>query len=380
MSHAPIRAVVLDAAGTLVFPARPVGETYADALRSRGFPAEAAILEKRFPAAFRAARAVVPNPGNEAEEKRFWREVVRNTLGDACPAASFEPVFDELFARFGEGDAWRAGPDAHAALSALRFLGLRLALLSNADRRMRAVLEHHGLAGFFDRIFLSSETGFPKPDARAFDAVVRFLKLPPVSVLHVGDSRTEDAEGAVAAGLRACWLTADRDTLVPGAHRAATLAGVVELVRAEAVENNASRDFDRTARNLVARFRGLPEEFSRSPERRLAGTSDIADILRRAREGDTAALRAVSEMARGAIGAEESGMDARGVLLDSWSRLIPARLRGKCHPVDLDRDALVVFCASPVARNELKFAERALIAAVRSLPGCSGVNRVVCRL
>ena len=380
MSNAPIRAVVFDAAGTLVFPARPVGATYAEALERRGIAADGALFERRFPAACRAARGGRPYPGNENEERLFWRDVVARTFDDACPPALFDAVFDELFARFGEPDAWRAAPDAYAALAALRFLGLRLVLLSNADRRMHRVLEGLGLASFFDRVFLSSETGFPKPDARAFATVVRFLKLPSESALYVGDSREEDAAGAVAAGLRACWLTGDTTTLVPGAHRAPTLTAVVELVRAEAVRDHATRDFDRPTRNLIAELRGLPPERSRSSERAMSSVADVADVLRRAREGDPAALKAVAHLARGAIGAEEAGMDARGVLLDAWSKLVPPRLRGKCHPVDLDRDALVVFCVSPVARNELKFAERALIAAVRGLPGCSGVNRVVCRL
>lgn len=380
MTQSPIRAVVLDAAGTLVFPARPVGESYAEALASRGVDADARTIEKRFLPAFRAARSGKPYPESEAAEKAFWRDVVRRTLAEDCPAPLFDAVFEELFAGFGIPETWRVAPDAHAALSALRFLGLRLALLSNSDRRMRAVLEGHGLASFFDRIFLSSETGRPKPDARAFDAAVRFFKLPPASVMHVGDSRGEDAEGAVAAGMRACWLTDKADAMVPGAHRVSSLTAMVELIRAESVDANARREFGRPVRNLIADFRGLPRETSRSPERGLSSVGDVADILRRAREGDTSALQAVSKLARGAIGAEEAGMDARGVLLDSWSRIIPPRLRGKCHPVDLDRDALVVFCVTPVARNELKFVERAIVAAVRGLTGCSGVNRIVCRM
>ena len=376
----PIRAVVFDAAGTLVYPKRSVGVQYAEVLKKRGFDADAREFDRRFPKAFKAARAGKPYPASPDEELAFWRAVVRDTLGDACPEGAFETVFSELFARFGSGAAWAAAPEAVAVLSALRFLGLRVVLLSNSDRRMRRVFEDLGLAGHFEKIHLSAETGFPKPDRRAFDAVVRHLGLLPASVLHVGDSREEDAAGAVAAGLRACWLTADKETVVPGAHRVGSLLEVVDLVRAEAVAHNERRAFDRPVRNLIADLRGLPEERSRAQEKNIFRTSGIADLLRRARDGEADALKGVSHLARHAIGAEETGMDARGALLDAWTSVVPPRLRDKCFPVDLDRDALVVFCASPVVRNELRFAERALVAAVRRLPGCSGVNKIAYRM
>lgn len=376
----PIRGVVLDAAGTLVFPKKSVGSQYAEALRAHGVDADAVALEKRFSKTFRAVRAGKPYPDSEDAERAFWRAVVRGTLADACPPALLDEVFDGLFKKFGTGAAWRVAPDAFAALSALRFLGIRLVLLSNSDRRMRVVLDDLGLAPFFEKIVLSAETGFPKPDKRAFAAAVNALGLAPGEVLHVGDSREEDAAGALSAGLRACWLTPDKDTLVSGAYRAATLTEVVGLVRGEAVGDNERAGFRRPVRNLIADLRGLPEETTRSVERPMSGTFGITDLLRRARDGDAAALRGVSELARGVIGAEEKDMDARGMLLDSWSSIITPRLRGKCFPVDVDRDALVVLCTTPVARNELKFVERALITAVRRLPGCSGVNKIAYRM
>lgn len=375
-----IRAVVLDAAGTLVFPKKSVGSQYAEVLRRRGIEADAASLDKRFSKTFKALRAGKPYPDSEDAERAFWREVVRGALAEACPPASFDEVFAELFQRFGTAAAWRVAPDAVAALSALRFLGLRLVLLSNSDRRMRVVLEELGLTAFFDKVILSSETGYPKPDKRAFAAAVNALRLAPGEVLHVGDSREEDAVGALSAGLRACWLTPDKDGLVSGAYRAGTLTEVVDLVRGEAVGDRERNGFKRPVRNLIADLRGLPEDDSRSQERPMTGTFGIADLLRRARDGDAGALRGVSDLARGVLGAEEAGMDARGMLLDSWSSIITPRLQGKCFPVDVDRDALVVLCTTPVARNELKFVERALITAVRRLPGCSGVNKIAYRM
>ncbi len=377
----PIRAVSLDLTGTLLFPKPSFGSRFAAALRRRGLEADSAAIERRIPRSMRAARAGKPYPDNDDAERDFLRDIVRGALAEDCPPDAFDAVFAELARELSCGDGWRAAPDAFAALSALRFLGLRVVVLSNGGRSMRRVLDDLGLAPLIDAILLSAETGTPKPDKRAFAAAVRAAGCRPGELLHVGDSPDEDATGALSAGLRACLLSQDPDAVaVPGAHRAANLAGVVDLVRGEAVAGLERRTFDRGVRNLVADLRALPEDFSRSQERPLASTTGIADLLRRAADGDASALKGVSDLARGAIGAEETGMDARGTLLDTWSTLISPRLRDKCFPVDIERDALVVLCTSTVARNELKFVERALIAAVRRLPGCSGVNRVVVRL
>ncbi len=374
----PIRAVSFDLTGTLLFPRPSFGARFAGALRRHGLDADAAALEKRIPGAVRAARAGKAYPDNDDAERALLRDIVRRTLADACPAGTLESVTGELAEELATAAAWRLAPDALAAISALRFLGLKVVVLSNAGSAMRRVLDELGLTPLFDKILLSAETGTPKPDKRAFASAAHAAGCRAGELLHVGDSPDEDAEGAVSAGLRACLLASA--TAIPGAHAASTLTGVVELVRREVVSTHERRTFNRGVRNLVADLRNLPEDFSRAQEKPISATSGIADLLRRASDGDAAALKGVTDLARGVISAEEAGMDARGSLLDSWSTLITPRLRDKCFPVDIERDALVVLCTSPVARNELKFVERALIAAVRRLPGCSGVNRVVVRL
>lgn len=376
----PLRAVSLDLTGTLIFPKPSFGSRFAAALRRRGLEADSAAIERRLPGAMRAARAGKPYPDNDDAERALLRDIVRGALAGDCPPEAFDTVFDELASELSRGEGWRAAPDALPALDALRFLGLRLVVLSNGGRSMRRVLDDLGLTPHFQKILLSAETGTPKPDRRAFAAAVRAAGCHPGELLHVGDSPDEDAAGALAAGVRAALLGAGPGVAVPGAHRVATLAEVVALVRDEAVAPLERRTFGRRVRNLVADLRALPEDLSRSQEKPLSATSGIADLLRRAADGDTSALRGVSDLARGAIAAEETGMDARGTLLDAWPTLITPRLRDKCFPVDIERDTLVVLCTSTVARNELKFVERALLAAVRRLPGCSGVNRVAVRL
>ena len=67
-------------------------------------------------------------------------------------------------------------PDAAPALAALRAAGLRLAIVSNWDCSLRAVLGELGLAGAVDTIVVSAEAGAPKPEAAIFLAALRQLR------------------------------------------------------------------------------------------------------------------------------------------------------------------------------------------------------------
>lgn len=248
-------------------------------------------------------------------------------------------------------------PEAPGALATLRFIGVRTVI--RTDATMTGYLTTSGLAAMADAVITTTPTASPE--------------------VMIAGSDPKALAAALAAGCRAAVIG---EAVVPGAHRVADLDALVALVRDESLEarRTGAGGFRRDTRNLLADFRGLPSEISHADERPMARPNGLAGTLVSATDGDAAALKALSAMARGVIGAEEAGMDARDMLLDSWSKLVPAKLAKVCFPVDLNGDTLAVLCTTPVARNEMKFVERALIAAVRRLPGCSGVNRVVYRL
>ena len=55
-------------------------------------------------------------------------------------------------------------------------------------------------------VLISREVGFNKPSPVIFEEALRKLGLPAQSVLHIGDSRSEDLDGARAAGLQGLEL------------------------------------------------------------------------------------------------------------------------------------------------------------------------------
>jgi HAD superfamily hydrolase (TIGR01549 family) len=114
-------------------------------------------------------------------------------------------------------------PDTDSVLRQLRGSGFRLAVISNWQCGLGAFCDALGFGGHLDAVVVSAEMGAAKPDARIFEEACRQLSLPPGRILHVGDSRGEDVNGAQAAGLEALWLCrgseqADGPGVIRGLH------------------------------------------------------------------------------------------------------------------------------------------------------------------
>lgn len=228
-----IRTVFFDAAGTLLEVAEPVGETYARFARRAGRSVEAAALEKGFRGAFAAAPPLA-FPGAAADELRsrernWWRLLVADAFtraGCTLPAEVLEAVFGGVFAHFAQADAWRLFPEVPRTLAGLRERGLKLAVVSNFDARLRGLLQCLGIAPRFDAVVVSSECGYAKPAPEIFAAALRVTGARPHATLHVGDSEALDVRGARAAGLSALHL--DRGS-VSGADKI-TISSLAEIV------------------------------------------------------------------------------------------------------------------------------------------------------
>lgn len=206
------RAVLFDAAGTLFRLRTPVGAVYADAALAHGLspcPDLAQRIEQGFHTQFPAMPRPRYRPGdlahNEAEDRRWWRQLVRRVMQDFGPL-DFDPFFDTVYALFARAEAWELFPEVPGVLRELRRRGLRLAIVSNFDARLLPVCEGLGLSKRVDTITYAAEAGAAKPDAGIFALALRRLDLDARAALHVGDSREEDVEGAHAAGIDALWL------------------------------------------------------------------------------------------------------------------------------------------------------------------------------
>ena len=101
----------------------------------------------------------------------------------------------------------RLYPDVLEALRYLRGKGMRLWLLSNAQRIFTAYeLRYLGLEQQFDGIYISSDYGCRKPDARFYHVLLEKQGLDAAKCLMIGNDRHTDIAGAQAVGMDTLYM------------------------------------------------------------------------------------------------------------------------------------------------------------------------------
>ncbi|HXG94325.1 MAG TPA: HAD-IA family hydrolase [Blastocatellia bacterium] len=97
---------------------------------------------------------------------------------------------------------WRkAEPQTASTLEELKERGLRLAVVSNSDGRIRHAFEQAGLDAYFDFFIDSFLIGVEKPDPRIFQLATEQAGVDTGEAAYVGDLYHVDVVGARAAGL-----------------------------------------------------------------------------------------------------------------------------------------------------------------------------------
>jgi putative hydrolase of the HAD superfamily len=204
-----VRAIVFDAGGTLICPARPVGETYAAFAHRHGVKLSADATDIAFFKAFKGCspreKTSVPSNG---DDRAWWKQVVRRSLPDTAftDAKAFDEFFESVYLYFAKPEAWEIYPEVLEVLETLRDYPVDLVVLSNWDSRLHSVLDGHGLGESLSRRFISTELGWEKPDPAIYRHVAERLELPPGSLLSVGDSARNDVEAPRKAGWQALQI------------------------------------------------------------------------------------------------------------------------------------------------------------------------------
>jgi HAD superfamily hydrolase (TIGR01662 family) len=113
---------------------------------------------------------------------------------------------------------------------ALKRLGqhYRLAVISNADGKVSAVLDRCGILDCFETVTDSGNVGCEKPNPAIFRSAMEEMNARPEASLYVGDVYSVDYLGATRAGMQAILFD------VAGAYRDAGLPRVESLEELEA--------------------------------------------------------------------------------------------------------------------------------------------------
>lgn len=148
-----VDAILLDAAGTLIRPSAPVGETYAAAARRYGEELETVKLAQAFAAVFGDMPDLAFEWTSMDElrrlERDWWRLLVQRVIAwTGSRIGDFDTLFEALYAHYGQGHAWACFPEVPAVLEGLRARNYKLAVVSNFDSRLPGILRAIGIHGY----------------------------------------------------------------------------------------------------------------------------------------------------------------------------------------------------------------------------------------
>jgi putative hydrolase of the HAD superfamily len=229
-----IKAVFFDAAGTLIKPARSVGESYAAIAAKHGKEVSSTNITERFRTCFDAApRLAFPSATEDtvaALERDWWKSLVAQVFEPWSPFVRFEEYFAELFAYFASPNAWTLYPEVLETLTSLKERDLILDVISNFDSRLVRILDGLGAGAQFENIFVSSRVGYAKPDGRIFNAALSCHGLAPAQALHVGDSEINDLRGANQAGLKGILVERGKTSAAQASDRINSLRSILALL------------------------------------------------------------------------------------------------------------------------------------------------------
>jgi putative hydrolase of the HAD superfamily len=228
-----LRAVFFDAGGTLIHPDPPVEEIYAREFSSTTAARfSSADLSRALTQTWSEVHAESRDDryGGVRGEAEFWRAFLNRVRGLLDGGVVSPEIFARLAAHFRDPASWAVFEDVRGTLAALESRGMPMAVVSNWDSSLPALLEKLGLARYFRVVSVSAIEGTGKPSPEIFRRTCDRLEISAVEVLHVGDSLAEDYDGARAAGLEARLLDREgRHADFPG--RIATLADLPGLLR-----------------------------------------------------------------------------------------------------------------------------------------------------
>ena len=132
---------------------------------------------------------------------RFTEDILRGMGGDG---PNIREIALEITRGWQRSDNFELYEDALPTMAELRAHGLRIGLVSNTSRDLEDFIAHFRLD--VDAWISSGRHGKVKPSPSIFLAALELLGTVPERAAMVGDSPTDDVDGARALGLRAFLL------------------------------------------------------------------------------------------------------------------------------------------------------------------------------
>jgi len=156
------------------------------------------------------------------EWERMWVEIVKewvNVLNGSPESIDSLWIITKTSLLSAQSSVFQPFEDTLPALEQLKSEGIRMSVISNWDVTLIPILEAHKLDHFFDDIAASLCEGVEKPNPKIFEKAHSRLKVEPHRTIHVGDSVTDDFEGATNARIHSVLIDrSNKSTIKPKVH------------------------------------------------------------------------------------------------------------------------------------------------------------------
>ncbi|KAM4012293.1 haloacid dehalogenase-like hydrolase domain-containing protein 3 [Anomaloglossus baeobatrachus] len=230
-----LKLLTWDVKDTLLRMRLPVGQQYQAEARSRDLQVESATLESSFRQVYGSHCRLFPNYGRSQgmTSHRWWLDVVSQTfcLSGIQDEKILQTMSEKLYQDFSTAKYWEVLPGARAALIGCRELGLKMAVISNFDRRLEDILRRVDLDEHFDFVLTSESAGVAKPDVGMFQKALKLGDVFPHHAAHIGDDFMNDYKAAREAGMFSFLLQRRQRDDIPSDHLIHSLDQLVPRLR-----------------------------------------------------------------------------------------------------------------------------------------------------
>ncbi len=241
---ADLEVLLVDVGETLIYPEPPVEQQYlsvaAQLLPEFRLPSPRTVrrrFKRTFQWLYRSTNGHCFGT-TISEGFWFWQRVVASVF-PRLDGEQLAELTARVFQHFLSPNAWSVFSGARPALESLRNSGLRLAVLSNWDRRARRLLSNLELSDYFERLFISSEVGYHKPDKKIFFHVLETLQVDPQQCCMIGNDVAVDMRPAASIGLHTLRFRYPTPVQEPWSPAVDNWAGVKSIIEQQFLASNS---------------------------------------------------------------------------------------------------------------------------------------------
>ena len=194
-----IKAIFFDVDFTLIYPGPAFqGEGYRTFCARHGMEVD----PERFGAAVNSASHILDREQDAVYNAQIFIDYTAHIIRQMGGGGStVEACAAEIYEEWAACQHFLLYEDVPPALEALAEQDIQLGLISNSHRCLESFQEHFELDGLIDVAISSSQHGYMKPHPSIFEAALKLAGVQPFEAMMVGDSLTQDIEGARRVGM-----------------------------------------------------------------------------------------------------------------------------------------------------------------------------------